>query len=231
MSGARIGGVTPGGTMQNKKIIIQCPCHFTRKGIEAVLHNIHQVVELEVIASLDRLSQCIKLLNTGPAPDILIMTLSSMVNNPSSTLRLLGEYYLANPKVKTILINDMVSFGVMGRYICEFKNVWAILDTSRSVETLQLQLLNTLDLLTYRPSPRYSTTPSLTPREMAVLQRLLDEQKTVDIAYDMHISPKTVSSHKRSALFKLGIRTLQPLMFKSYNRKTIINTFLSNIIE
>jgi DNA-binding NarL/FixJ family response regulator len=217
--------------MLNKKIMIQCPCNFTRRGIEAVLQKIHLLVELEVIASLERLSQCIKLLKTGPAPDILIMTLSSMVNNPSATLHLLGEYYRSNPKVKTILINDMVSCGVMGRYICEFKNVWAILDTSRSVETLQLQLLNTFEPFSYRSSPRYATTPSLTPREMAVLQRLLDEQKTADIAYDMHISPKTVSSHKRSALFKLGIRTLQPLMIKSYNRKTTINVFISNTLE
>lgn len=217
--------------MLNKKIIIQCPCHFTRRGIEAVLQNIQLMVELDIIASLARLSQCIKLLNTGAAPDILIMTLSSMVSNPSSTLHLLGEYYLANPRVKTILINDMTFFGVMGRYICDFKNVWAILDTSRSVEALEFQLLNTFQSFTGRAPLRHSTAPSLSPRETAVLQRLLDEQKMADIADDMHISPKTVSSHKRSALFKLGIRSLQPLMIKGYNRKTTINALLSSIIE
>ncbi|AYM93522.1 DNA-binding response regulator [Serratia sp. 3ACOL1] len=217
--------------MLNKKIIIQCPCYFTRRGIEATLQDIHLVVEHEVIASLDRLSQCIKLLNSGPAPDVLIMTLSSMVSNPSATLHLLGEYYLVNPRVKTILINDMVSFGVMGRYICEFKNVLAILDISSSVETLEFQLLNTFQPFTCRSPQRYSTTPSLSPREMTVLQRLLDEQKTVDIAYDMRISPKTVSSHKRSALCKLGIRSLQPLMIKDYNRKATVNGSLSNIID
>ena len=211
--------------MLNKKIIIQCPCYFTRRGIEAVLQKIH-LVELEVVASFDRLSQCIKLLNSGPAPDILIMTLSSMVNNPSSTLRLFGEYCLVNQGIKTILINDMVSFGVMGRYICEFKNVLAILDTSRSVEALEFQLLNTFQTF-IGPSPlRYSKTPSLTSREMTVLQKLLEEQKIVDIAHDMRISPKTVSSHKRSALFKLGIRSLQPLMIKGYNIKAIINMHL-----
>ncbi|WP_411751348.1 helix-turn-helix transcriptional regulator [Serratia sp. (in: enterobacteria)] len=217
--------------MLNKKIIIQCPCHFTRRGIEAVLQNMHCLVEHEVIASLDRLSQCIKLLNTGPAPDILIMTLSSMVNNPSTTLHLLGDYYLANPRVKTILINDMASLGVMGRYICEFKNVWAILDISSSVEALEFQLLNIFQPFTCRSPLRHSTIPSLSPREMTVLQRLLNEQKTTDIAYDMRISPKTVSSHKRSAMFKLGISSLQPLMIKDYNRKATINVFLSNIIE
>ncbi len=217
--------------MINKKAIIQCPCHFTRRGIEAVLQNMNFLAELEVIASLDRLSQCIKLLNSGPAPDVLIMTLSSMVSDPSATLHLLGEYYLVNPRVKTILINDMASFGVMGRYICEFKNVLAILDLSSSVETLEFQLLNTFQPFTYRSPLRHSTTPSLSPREMTVLQRLLDEQKTTDIAYDMRISPKTVSSHKRSALCKLGINSLQPLMIKDYNRKTTINAFLSNIID
>ncbi len=217
--------------MRNKKIIIQCPCHFTRRGIEAVLKNIYFLVGFEVIASLSRLSQCIKLLNKEPAPDILIMTLSSMVNNPSSTLHLLGEYSRVNPRVKTILINDIASFSIMGRYICEFKNVLAILDTSRSVEALEFQLLNTFQPFTGRSPLRHSTTPSLTPREMTVLQRLLEEQKMADIACDMRISPKTVSSHKRSALFKLGIRSLQPLMVKGYNRKAIINLYLSNAIE
>lgn len=217
--------------MFKKKIIIQCPCHFTRKGIEAIFQDIHLLVDLEILASLDRLSQCIKLLNAGPAPDVLIMTLSSMVNNPSATLYLLGEYYLANPGVKIILINDMASFGVMGRYICELKNVWSILDLSRSVETLEFQLLNTFQPFTYRSPLRHSTTPSLSPREMKVLQRLLDEQKTTDIAYEMRISPKTVSSHKRSALCKLGIRSLQPLTIKGYNSKATINVPLSNVID
>jgi DNA-binding NarL/FixJ family response regulator len=217
--------------MLNKKVIIQCPCHFTRKGIESVLQNIQLMVELDVIASLAKLNQCIKQLNTGTVPDILIMTLSSMVNNPSSTLSLLGEYCQVNPRVKTILINDLVSFGVMGRYICEFKNVWAILDTSRSVEALEFQLLDTFQPFTGRSPLRYATTSSLSPREIAVLQRLLDEKKIVDIANELRISPKTVSSHKRSALFKLGIRSLQPLMIQSYSRKAIINVFLSNYIE
>ncbi|MEX2976399.1 LuxR C-terminal-related transcriptional regulator [Serratia fonticola] len=217
--------------MLNKKVIIQCPCYFTRKGIESVLQNIQLMVELDVIASLAKLNQCIKQLNTGTVPDILIMTLSSMVNNPSSTLSLLGEYCQVNSRVKTILINDLVSFGFMGRYICGFKNIWAILDTSRSVEALEFQLLDTFQPFTGRSPLRHATTSSLSPREIAVLQRLLDERKTVDIANELRISPKTVSSHKRSALFKLGIRSLQPLMIQSYSRKAIINVFLSNHIE
>lgn len=44
----------------------------------------------------------------------------------------------------------------------------------------------------------------LTPREREVLSLLVDGKRTGEIAADMHISPKTVSTHIEHIMRKLG---------------------------
>lgn len=212
--------------MHSKKIVIQCPCYFTRKGIEELL------AKPEEITNFSSLSQCVSQLNNRLTPDIVIVTLSSMVNNPAFTLRLFGELLpFMYPSITTLIIADMAVSGVMARYLCGLKSVWGVLETSESLAAWQNQLRHLIQPSEAFVPTREIATPSLSLREMTVMWRLLDGQKTAHIAYELCISPKTVSYYKRSALVKLGIRSLQPLMIKYSHRVAANDTFGSMSVE
>jgi DNA-binding NarL/FixJ family response regulator len=52
----------------------------------------------------------------------------------------------------------------------------------------------------------------LTNREMEVLQRIVNGERLVDIAEELHLSIKTVSTHKRRIQEKLNVVTTAALV-------------------
>ncbi|MHA7847800.1 LuxR C-terminal-related transcriptional regulator [Serratia sp. D1N4] len=208
--------------MIKKKIIIQCPCHYTRLGIEGMLRNTQLSEKCDVIDSVSELKQCEKYLREFPVVDIMLLTLSSMVEDPATALHLLGESLpLVKPNTRIVLIADMLTVEVMARYLCGINNVLVVLDKSKSLEIFEDQLLSAFHPLTELYRLGQIAAPSLSLREMTVLRRLLEGQKGVDIANDLLLSNKTVSHYKRSALIKLGIRSLQPLMVNNYRKEIV----------
>ncbi|WP_244942321.1 helix-turn-helix domain-containing protein [Yersinia rochesterensis] len=65
----------------------------------------------------------------------------------------------------------------------------------------------------------------LSKRERTVLALLLQGKSNNAIADHLQLSNKTISYHKRSALGKLGIPTLQPMLMNS----GIVSQLLENI--
>ncbi|WP_447885653.1 helix-turn-helix transcriptional regulator [Serratia fonticola] len=64
--------------------------------------------------------------------------------------------------------------------------------------------LQGLSLATVRPPLPMPRRVPLTVREKDILLRLAKGQRSCDISSTLHISPKTVSGHKRNAMGKLG---------------------------
>ncbi len=54
--------------------------------------------------------------------------------------------------------------------------------------------------------------PSLSPREQQVMQRLVTGQSNNEIAAALHLSEKTVSTHKTNLMAKLGVDSLAELV-------------------
>lgn len=64
---------------------------------------------------------------------------------------------------------------------------------------------------------------ALTTKETEVIAALLDGLSTETVAKKMHLSIKTISTHKRNALKKIGISSLNALCKKQQNQQTQIN--------
>lgn len=59
--------------------------------------------------------------------------------------------------------------------------------------------------------------PRLSQRELSVLRFLLKGKSITRIALRLGLNYKTVSHHKRSALVKLGVNSLQPLLLNEHD--------------
>lgn len=208
--------------MIKKRIAIQCPCLYTRKGIEDILLDTQFSETCKVVASISNLDLYESRLQMLPVVDVIIVTLSSAIDDPVLTLRFFGEFLpSAHPNARILLIDDVVSTGVIARYISKNNGLWAVLEPSKALSRIKNQLLHVIDIFTGDYIPSKEKKRFLSQRETTVLRLLLDEVNTKDIAIHLKISPKTVSHHKISALKKLGIRTLQPfLVVNDYKKST-----------
>ncbi|WP_114195223.1 LuxR C-terminal-related transcriptional regulator [Edaphovirga cremea] len=208
--------------MAKKRVAIQCPCLYTRKGIEEILLDTQFSAKCKIVASISHLDQYENRLIKLTTVDIIIVTLSSTVDDPASTLRLFGEFLpTAHPNARILLIADIIPTGVMARYLSDLKNIGAVLDTSKSLDVLENQLV--INIGKFAEVYKFGKVAALplSLRETIVLRRLLEGEKTAGIAKDLQISPKTVSNYKRSAMVKLNIRSLQPLIINERNNESL----------
>ncbi|WP_114196290.1 response regulator transcription factor [Edaphovirga cremea] len=218
--------------MAKKRIAIQCPCLYTRTGIEEILLDTQFSEKCKIVASISHLDQYANRLIRLPAVDIIIVTLSSTIADPASTLSLFGEFLpMVHPDARILLIADVMSTGVMARYLSDLNSIGCVLDTSEPLGMLEKQLVDVIDTFTDAYRPGKVTASPLSLRETTVLRRLLDGEQMMSIAKDLQLSPKTVSNYKRSALIKLSIRSLQPLIINKHNKKSINNELGSTILE
>ena len=118
-------------------------------------------------------------------------------------------------------IRAMVKAGATG-FVLKNADVRELLDAvratasgenffSRNVSTILLD-----DLLKGKPitrPPRYQCAPSdLTARELDVLQEIVGEYTTKEIADRLHISSKTVEFHRQNLMLKIGARNTAGLV-------------------
>ncbi|WP_024912120.1 helix-turn-helix transcriptional regulator [Chania multitudinisentens] len=205
--------------MNQKKIVLQCACHFTRIGLATLINN---VFASEKNAFIDNTLKHSESDINKPLPgDIVIVGLSHDDYNPVSLLNLIcEEISRISPSSKILFLAEKRYIKMLQRYLGSFKNIWAFLDISLPIEQLQHQLFSASLFNVGIYEREQLTTTALTQRELTVLHRLLNGQPAIQVANDLNISEKTVSCHKRSALAKLDIRSLQPLLMNNSHRKT-----------
>ncbi|MGQ6551056.1 helix-turn-helix transcriptional regulator, partial [Serratia sp. IR-2025] len=102
---------------------------------------------------------------------------------------------------------------------CEFISLFKsrfnnllILNGSTKINELEKHLINLITTDTEKNEKTELGYTTLTARQLFILQKLLNGYSLYQIATDLKISYKTVSSHKCTALAKLGIRSLSPLI-------------------
>ncbi len=158
-------------------------------------------------------------------PDMVIMDVAMPGLNGLEAMRqILSE----NPKTKVIALSmhsdsryvtGMLSAGASGYILkhCAFEELAHAIHTVRSNQVYLSPAIAgiVINELSQSRSPRArqhaASLSSLTSREREVLQLIAEGHSARDIAQRLHLSVKTVETHRRQMMEKLGIRSVAEL--------------------
>ncbi|MBU2498133.1 MAG: response regulator transcription factor [Proteobacteria bacterium] len=199
------------------RIILADDHKITREGLTTMLKA---QSDMEVIGEAETGRSIIKLAKELE-PDIIIMDITMPdLNGIEATRRIRS----LSEEIKVIglsmhsdkrFVKGMFEAGASGYLLkdCAFEElvraVRAVADglayLSPAVTSLVLE-----DFLK-QPAGGYSEISLLTPRETEILQLIVEGRSTKEVAYDLGISVKTVESHRRRIMEKLGIHNIAEL--------------------
>lgn len=201
--------------MRKKKLVLQCSCHFTRMGLEALINESELSASVELVASTRDATPCESLLAELPVVDIVVLILRNNDYNLASLLELIGERLPHwHPSSQVVLMGNLSSMNVLKRCFSGLENVWSITASSAPLAALlkHLQEIAAAEKMKVK-DPR----AGLSQYERLVLRKLLGGESLNQIAGGLAIHYKTVSYYKRSALAKLGMSSLSPLVLNRHN--------------
>lgn len=210
--------------MYQKKIALQCACHFTYLGLRTLINNTFSFHNVNVMDNSDTPEKFAADVSDFISGDLAIITLSHNDYNPASLINLVyGRLAKVPLSGRILLIGDPTYLPMLQYYLGSLKNTWAFMDISMSTRQLQQQLHNAALMHTDMYQRSKPTAKTLTRSELGMLYRLLNRQSVMQIAKDLSISEKTVSCHKRSALVKLNMRSLHPLLIDNNDKETLFH--------
>lgn len=199
--------------MERRKILLQCPCTFTRIGIMDLLNGNNAAEKSKSIVSVSSLAQAESMLTSSMNYDVVILTLNGLYYNAAEFLEILSCRIPRNhPASKVVIFSDDKCIDSIRHYLQGLESISTILDTNESIEKIQSELakLDWHDRVTHRSATQFTCV--LSTRELTILKKLLYGKSIMQVAKELALNYKTVSFYKRSAMNKLGIRTLQPLL-------------------
>jgi DNA-binding NarL/FixJ family response regulator len=188
-----------------------------REGLRALLKDIPGVqVSGEAENGRDAVRLCREL-----APDLVIMDVAMPeLNGVEATRQILAE----TPSVRIIALSmhstkrfvlDMIQAGAKGYLLknCAFKELADAVSTvlagrayiSPAVASVVMEKI--VSPAKDEPTPDFN----LTPREREVLQLLAEGKKVGEVARRLHVSMKTVQTHRRNLMAKLNLFSLPEL--------------------
>ena len=193
--------------------------HLVRQGIHALLQ---EPPEMEVVGEAADGRTALQLAGECH-PDVVIMDISIPKLNGIDATRHIKDL---NPRIKVLalsmdsdplVVRRMLLAGADGYLLkeCMVDELVAAIRALRegkkylSADISGVVVDDYLDALTGR---RVMPEEKLTLREREVLQLLAEEHSVKEIAAMLNISDRTVDSHKRKAMEKLGIYTLVGLI-------------------
>jgi len=199
------------------KIILTDDHRIFREGIRSILANEH---DFDIIGEASDGRESIKLANELK-PDIMLMDITMHdLNGIEATKRIKSD----NPEIKVIilsmhLVDSMViqafKAGVSG-YVLKDASRTELIEAIRRVHLGHQYIctdvsdivINTIH--TGARGVKVGESP-LTGREKEILQLIAEGKNIKQIASDLFISPKTVSSHRANIVEKLNIKNLPQL--------------------
>jgi two-component system response regulator NreC len=200
------------------KVLIADDHQIVREGLRAMLETepwIEVVGEAEEGRTTLRLAREL-------APDVIIMDLAMPdLNGIEATRQIVAEF----PKVKVIALSmhndrrfvlNMFKAGAKGYMIkdCAFKDLAQAIrmvvanQTYLSNEIADIVLKGYLASATFEKSSAFDL---LTPREREVLQLLAEGKTSSQIAESLHVSVKTVETHRAQLMAKLEVKSIAEL--------------------
>ena len=200
------------------KVLIADDHQIVREGLRAMLETepwIEVVGEAEEGRTTLRLAREL-------TPDVIIMDLAMPdLNGIEATRQIVAEF----PKVKVIALSmhndrrfvlNMFKAGAKGYMIkdCAFKDlahaIRVVVDnqTYLSNEIADIVLKGYLASATFGQSSAFDL---LSPREREVLQLLAEGKTSTQIAETLHVSVKTVETHRAQLMAKLEVKSIAEL--------------------
>jgi DNA-binding NarL/FixJ family response regulator len=191
---------------------------ITREGLKSL---IRKEKHMDIVAEADNGRSAVeKALDL--IPDIIIMDINMPgLNGIEATRQILAKH----PHIKVIALSmfserryvmGMLKAGVSGYLLknCAFNELLDAIETvSKGSRYLSQQITDMVmeDFVTGRPADEFSSAVPLTTREREVLLLIVQGLSSVRIATSLHVSEKTVSTHRRKIMDKLNIHTIAGL--------------------
>ena len=182
--------------------------------------------DLAVCGEAANVADAMRLLETQ-RPDLLIVDLSL---KDSSGLELIKRIKSRNSDVK-MLVSSMfeeslyaervLSAGALG-YVHKQEGMERVIEAIRCVLSGRVWLSSAMSdrmlrrMTASQPSPTQSPVHTLSDRELEVFEQIGRGRSTKDIARQLHLSIKTVETHREKIKAKLGLRSAAELSRAAY---------------
>ncbi|MHC4060758.1 MAG: response regulator, partial [Planctomycetota bacterium] len=200
------------------KIILADDHKITRQGLCSLLDK---QPDMEVVAEAEEGRTAVRLA-LELAPDVIIMDVSMPdLNGIEAARKIRAEC----PEVKIIalsmhsdsmFVTEMLKSGAAGYLLkdCAFEELERATRAVMAGKTYLSPAISGVvvnDYLQRLSKADFSDTEALTGREREVLQLLAEGKSTKQIALKLHISAKTVETHRRQIMDKLDIHSVAEL--------------------
>ncbi len=200
------------------KIILADDHKITRQGLHSL---IDENDDMEVAAEAENGRGAVELARQLK-PDVIIMDVSMPdLNGVEATRQIIQD----NPSVRvialsmhsdTLFVSEMLKSGASGYLLkdCAFQELEQAIRTvieGKAYLSPSISGVVVEDYLHRLSKAETSTSEVLTDREREVLQLLAEGQSTKQIALKLHISAKTVETHRRQVMNKLDLHTVAEL--------------------
>lgn len=174
--------------------------------------------DMEVVGQADEGLEGVKVVDDLD-PDVVVMDVSMQgMNGMEATRRILAR--LPDTKVLCLSMHSerrfvagMLEAGASGYLLkdCSFEELAGAVRTVLKGQTYLSPAVAGVVVKAYTEHLIDSEEPSLTAREREVLQLLAEGRSTADIAERLHLSRKTVGTHREHVMKKLDIHSLAGL--------------------
>jgi len=200
------------------RILLADDHKITREGLRSLLDNQQ---DMEVVAEAEDGRTAVSLVREV-VPSVVIMDVSMPdLNGVEAARQIIAQF----PDVKiiglsmhsdTLFVTEMLKSGASGYLLkdCAFDELALAIRTVVTGKTYLSPSISGVvvdDYLHRLSKADFSDSEVLTDREREVLQLLAEGKSTKQIALKLHISVKTVETHRRQIMNKLDIHTVAEL--------------------
>ncbi len=201
------------------KIIIADDHKIIRDGLASM---IGREPDLEVVAEADNGREAVRLA-LDMNPDVVVM---DIVMPELNGIEATQQISASNPKIKVValsmhtdrrFVTRMLKSGASGYLLKDgaFKELAIAIRTVMAGQiylTPRVQGVVVDEYLHNRDVDESTGLPTLTIREKEVLQLLAEGKSTKEVASHIHVSVKTVETHRQNIMKKLNLSTLAELV-------------------
>jgi DNA-binding NarL/FixJ family response regulator len=200
------------------RIIIADDHEIMREGLRAM---IEKQPDMEIVAEAENGRTAVKLAREQK-PDVFIMDVSMPdLNGIEATRQIVAEV----PKVKVLalsmhsdsqFVSEMLTAGVSGYLLkdCAFEELTrAIYAVYKNQSYLSPSIAHMVikDYVQQQSTDEASASSILTAKEREVLQLIAEGRTTKQIASSLHVSVKTIETHRKKIMEKLNIHSVAEL--------------------
>jgi two-component system response regulator NreC len=199
------------------KILVADDHKMMREGLSSLLKKESGI---EVVAEAENGRSAVQL-TSRLAPDVVVMDISMPDLNGIDATR---QIRTRHPNTKVIALSmhsdkqfvvEMLRAGASGYMLKDsaFEELASVIRTVSKDGTYIAPKITGLNLAEYTNSPdsKPLLAPRLTDREREVLQLMAEGRGTKEIAADLHLSAKTVETHRQHIMDKLDMYTVAEL--------------------